>query len=119
MRIGVPLEIAPGETRVSIVPETIARLRKAGLEVVVEAGAGATAGHDDEAYRAAGATVAVGARELYAAADLVAKVREPLPHPTLGVHEADLIREGAAFVSFLAPSRNAALFQRLAARRVT
>jgi NAD(P) transhydrogenase subunit alpha len=119
MRIGVPLEIAPGETRVSIVPETIGRLRKAGLEAVVEAGAGAAAGHDDEAYRAAGATVAAGARELYAAADLVAKVREPLPHPTLGVHEADLIREGAALISFLAPSRNAALFQRLAARSVT
>jgi NAD(P) transhydrogenase subunit alpha len=119
MRIGIPLEVAPGETRVSIVPETIGRLRKAGLEAVVEAGAGARAGHDDEAYRTAGATVAPGPRELYAAADLVAKVREPLPHPSLGVHEADLIREGAALVSFLAPSRNASLFQRFAARRVT
>src|SRR5437773_844034 len=54
MRIGVPLEIAPGETRVALVPEVAARLVKAGLEIVVESHAGERAGHADAAYVAAG-----------------------------------------------------------------
>src|SRR2546428_12269739 len=103
MRIGVPLEIAPGENRVALVPEVAARLIKAGLEVVVESHAGERAGHADAAYAAAGAATAADARELYAATDLVLKVREPLPHPTAGVHEADLPREDAVWIGFLAP----------------
>ena len=119
MRIGVPLEIAPGETRVALVPEVAARLVKAGLEVVVESHAGERAGHADAAYVAAGATTAAGARELYAAADFVLKVREPLPHPTAGGHEADLPREGAVWIGFLAPAKSAEAIDKLAARRVT
>jgi len=119
MRIGVPLEIAPGETRVALVPEVAARLVKTGLEVVVESHAGERAGHADAAYVAAGATTAAGARELYAAADFVLKVREPLPHPAAGGHEADLPREGAVWIGFLAPAKSAEAIDKLAARRVT
>jgi len=119
MRIGVPLEIAPGETRVALVPEVAARLIKAGLEVVVESHAGERAGHADAAYAAAGAATAADARELYAAADLVLKVREPLPHPTAGVHEADLPREGAVWIGFLAPAKSAEAIDKLTERRVT
>src|SRR5258705_10489437 len=95
MRIGVPFEIAPGETRVALVPETVGRLVKAGFEVVVESHAGERAGHDDGAYLKAGATIAPGARELYAAAAGVLKVREPVAHPGLGAHEAGLFPEGS------------------------
>src|SRR6266571_3759220 len=119
MRIGVPLEVAPGETRVALVPETVARLRKAGFEVMVESHAGERAGHGDDAYGAVGASVAPDARALYAAADAVAKVRELLPHPTLGAHEADLVREGGLLIGLLAPARSEPAIEKLAQRRVT
>ena len=57
MRIGVPKEIVPGERRVALVPDGVARLAKAGLEVLVERGAGAEAGFPDDQYVAAGATM--------------------------------------------------------------
>ncbi len=119
MRIGVPFEIAPGETRVALVPETVGRLVKAGFEVVVESHAGERAGHDDGAYQKAGATIAPGARELYAAVAGVLKVREPVAHPGLGAHEADLFPEGSLLVSFLAPARGAEAIDKLAARRIS
>lgn len=119
MRIGVPLEIAPGETRVALVPETVGRLIKAGFEVMVESHAGERAGHADAAYQATGATIAAGARELYAAVTGVLKVREPVAHPTLGAHEADLFPEGSLLVSFLAPAKSPEVIEKLAARRIS
>ena len=119
MRIGVPLEIARGETRVALVPEAVSRLIKGGFEVAVETHAGVRAGHLDEAYRTAGATIAPGARELYAAADGVLKVRELLPHPVLNAHEADQLRAGAILIGFLAPAKSEAAIEMLAKRGVT
>ena len=119
MRITVPREVIPGETRVALVPETVAKLVKSGLEVAVEAGAGAQAMFTDEAYRQAGATIAPGARELYAAADVVLKVREPVSSEPLGAHEADLIREGATLIAFLGRDAQSEAARRMAARGVT
>jgi NAD(P) transhydrogenase subunit alpha len=101
MLIGVPREVAPGETRVAVVPETAGKLVKAGLQVLVETGAGARAHFTDEAYRAAGASIALDAREVFTKADVLLKVQEPMQSPALGAHEADVIREGAVYVSFL------------------
>jgi NAD(P) transhydrogenase subunit alpha len=113
MRIGVPRESAAGERRVALVPEAVARLRKEGAEVVVEAGAGAEAGFPDEAYRAAGATLAGAAEAL--AAELVLKVQRP------GLAEAGRLSEGAALACFLSPSAPdaPALLEALCRRRVT
>ena len=119
MKIGVPLEIATGETRVALVPETVGRLVKAGFEVLVESHAGERAGHDDAAYQAAGATIAAGARELYAAVTGVLKVREPVTHPGLGAHEADLFPEGCLLIALLAPAKSPETIEKLAARRIT
>ena len=119
MRIGVPLEIAPGETRVALVPETVGRLVKAGFEVAVESHAGERAGHDDQAYRTAGASIAAGAREVWAGAAAILKVCEPVLHPGLETHEADLAPEGALLIGFLAPAKSPEVIDRLAARRVT
>jgi proton-translocating NAD(P)+ transhydrogenase subunit alpha len=119
MRIAVPREIVPGENRVALVPETVAKLVKGGLEVAVEAGAGAGAMFPDEAYRLAGATIASGARELYAGADVVLKVREPVANDALGAHEADLIREGATVIAFLGRDAQSEAARRMAARRIT
>jgi NAD(P) transhydrogenase subunit alpha len=119
MRIVVPREIAPGETRVALVPETVGKLVKAGQEVQVETGAGERAGHTDDAYRQAGATVSSDVRALYGAADVVMKVCAPMMNATLGAHEADLVREGALLIGMLARDANAEFAKKLAARRVT
>ncbi|HKQ57065.1 MAG TPA: Re/Si-specific NAD(P)(+) transhydrogenase subunit alpha [Candidatus Eisenbacteria bacterium] len=119
MRIAVPREIVPGETRVALVPETVGRLVKAGLEVAIEAGAGDASMAADDTYRAAGATIAPGAREVYSGADAVLKVREPVAHPALGAHEADLMPPGAVLISFLGRDAQSEAARKLAARGVT
>jgi NAD(P) transhydrogenase subunit alpha len=119
MLIGVPREVAPGETRVAVVPETASKLVKAGLQVLVETGAGVRAHFTDEAYRAAGATIAPDAREVFTKADVVLKVQEPMQSPALGAHEADVIREGAVYVSFLGRDPESEAAKKLKARKVT
>ena len=74
MRVGVPKETAPRETRVSLIPAGAATLKKAGLEVVVEAGAGAAAGFPDDAYREQGATI-VSRSDVFQTADILLQVR--------------------------------------------
>ncbi len=119
MLIGVPREVAPGETRVALVPETVGKLVKAGMQVVIETGAGDRAYFTDEAYRTAGATIAPNAREVFAKADVVLKVREPMMSQALGAHEADAIREGAVYVSFLGRDPKSEPARKLEARKVT
>ncbi len=119
MQIAIPREIRPGERRVAATPDTVARLRKLGFTVRVEAGAGVGASMSDADYAAAGAEVVADTRALWGEADLLLKVRPPEANPALGVHEADLLREGATLVSFLYPGKNKALVERLAARKVS
>lgn len=119
MIVAVPREIAAGETRVAAVPETVGRLRKVGLEVHVERGAGTAAGFPDAAYEEAGAVLEADTRSLWGRGDLVLKVREPMANPSLGAHELDLCREGAILIGFLKPAEHADLLPRYAARRIT
>ncbi|HEX3773163.1 MAG TPA: Re/Si-specific NAD(P)(+) transhydrogenase subunit alpha, partial [Polyangiaceae bacterium] len=119
MKIGIPKEIRPGERRVAATPETVSRLQKLGFEVLVQSQAGAGASFDDAEYGALGATVVNGARELWDQADIVLKVQPPEQHGELGVHEAELLREGATLVSFIWPAKNEELVQKLASRRAT
>ncbi len=112
-RIGVPREIFPGEKRVATVPEVVGKLIKLGFSVCVESGAGDAAIISDDAYRAAGATVAPDAAALWAAADIVFKVRAPT------MDEVALMHEGQALVSFIWPAQNPELLKALAERRVT
>jgi NAD(P) transhydrogenase subunit alpha len=119
MKIGVPKETRAGERRVAATPESIGRLKKLGFEVLIESDAGAGASFYDDDFRNAGATVLADARDVWSQADIVLKVQPPDVHPTLGVHEADLLREGATLVSFLWPGKNKDLVARLAARKVS
>ncbi len=119
MKIGIPKEIHAGERRVAATPETVGQLIKLGYAVAIEAGAGQGAQFADDAYRQAGAEIVADTRALWAQADIVLKVRAPQQQPTLGGHEADLLREGSALLSFIWPAQNAELMQRLQARRVT
>lgn len=119
MRIAVPREIVPGERRVALVPETVGRLRDAGLEVRIEAGAGEIAGFPDREYLEAGAVVLDGTAALFHEADIVLKVQRPTRNESLGKHEVDLLREGAALISFFHPLAHPELVRHLADRRIT
>jgi NAD(P) transhydrogenase subunit alpha len=119
MKVAVPKESRPGERRVAATPETITRLKKLGFDVLVESQAGAGASFYDEDYVSAGATIVADPRELWGQADILLKVQPPETHPTLGVHEAELLRPGATLISFLWPGKNQALVERLAAAKVT
>jgi NAD(P) transhydrogenase subunit alpha len=119
MKIAVPKEIHVGETRVAATPETVTQLRKLGFEVIIEAGAGAAANLPDAAFAEQGAIIVTDTKELWSQADIVIKVLAPETHPTLEVHEAELLREGATLISFIWPAQNPELMQRLAARKVT
>ena len=88
MRIGVPKEIKNHEYRVGLTPSSVRELRAHGHEVLVQTGAGAEIGLDDEQYRRAGATLASASESVFAWADMIVKVKEPQPV------ECALLREG-------------------------
>ncbi|MDQ3732585.1 MAG: Re/Si-specific NAD(P)(+) transhydrogenase subunit alpha [Actinomycetota bacterium] len=111
MRIGVPRETRPGETRVAATPETVAELLKLGYEVLVQSGAGLASSFLDDAYTAAGAEI--GSADHAWQADLVLHVDKP------SVQEIARLREGAVLVSLLAPALNPDLVEALAARPIT
>ncbi len=108
MKLGVPRETVAGERRVALVPDTVAKLVKAGHEVVVEAGAGVESGFPDATYQAAGAKTG----DPWTA-DLVCKVQKP------DTAEVGKIREGAALIGTLQAATNPDLLRQLAGRRVT
>jgi H+-translocating NAD(P) transhydrogenase subunit alpha len=112
MKVAVVKETAPGERRVALVPEMIARLRGAGLEVLVESGAGAGAWLADSAYAEAGASV-VSRTELLADADLILMVGKP-DEQILGG-----LRAGQAILGMLNPLADPDLASALAAKGVT
>jgi H+-translocating NAD(P) transhydrogenase subunit alpha len=112
MKAAVIKETAPGEKRVALVPEAVTRLRPAGIEVLVERGAGEGAWLSDAAYAEAGATI-VSDSELYQAADVVLTVTKP---PASVVRQ---LRPGQAIVGMLAPLADPELAAALAAQGVT
>jgi proton-translocating NAD(P)+ transhydrogenase subunit alpha len=111
MKVGVAKETAPGERRVALVPEVLGKLQAAGLEVLVEAGAGAGAAIPDSAYAAAGAQV-VPTDALYQGADVILRVAKP------SSDEVGRLRKGQAVVGFLTPLIDPALAKDLAAKGV-
>jgi NAD(P) transhydrogenase subunit alpha len=104
---------------VALAPSAVPGLLKKKHEVIVEAGAGAASFLSDDDYVKAGATVVQSALEVYAAADIVFKVQPPGVHPESGRQEVDLLREGTAFVGFLAPFNNPDTIRALKQRKIT
>ena len=90
MKVGVPKEIAEGETRVGLVPETVGKLVKDGFEVLVETGAGRNY-NIDENYEEAGAKIASDAGEVYGEADLIVKVSKPTEDEIGQMHEGQVL----------------------------
>lgn len=113
LTVGVPRETFTNERRVALTPQNVTVLKKKGFaKVLVERGAGTQADFPDEAYENAGATL-VEAGGIWAAADIILKVRGP------NTAEIDRIKEGATIISFLQPAQNKDIVQRLASRNVT
>lgn len=107
MRVGTVRERKDGEYRVGLTPEGAFALRAEGHEVVIEAGAGDGSGHSDAAYRASGAAVLPTAGEVWATAELVVKVKEPV-HSEYGY-----LRPGCALFTYLHLAADRPLTERL------
>ncbi len=108
MLIFVPKEMHPGETRVSLVPETVARLVKKGVDIAIESGFGLSCHFADEAYTEAGASVITDRAASLAEADVVVRIHQP------PLDEIPVMKKGAVHISFLDPFNEQALVQQLA-----
>ena len=117
--IGIPKEIHPGEKRVAATPQTILKLKKLGFDVAVESGAGHGINCSNSEYKEAGASIVETTKELWATSDVILKVRPPEENKELGVHEAELLKEGGWLIGFMWPAQNRELLDRLAARKAT
>jgi NAD(P) transhydrogenase subunit alpha len=113
MRLAVPKETRAGETRVAATPESVKKFKSLGLEVVVQAGAGAAARFSDADYTAAGATIAPDAAGTLKDADIVLKVR--------GVESGEIsqIKKGAVLAALLSPHAEKDAIAALASQGVT
>ena len=113
MKISVPKETQPAETRAPLTPDSAAKLVKLGAQVEVEAGVGVRAGFLDEAYAKAGASVVNDRKSLVSSGDMVLRLRKP------PVGEIGLLKAGSIHVSLLDPFNEKELVQKLAARGVS
>jgi len=111
MRISVAKEIRAGERRVALVPDIISKLTKAGLEVVIESGAGVASGFSDDQYTAAGASVKSG--NIISDADVVAAVSPLTPD------QYKSLKKGALSISFLSPTTSVDSIEAAASAGVT
>ncbi len=111
MKVGVPKETLRGETRVALIPASVAALKKAGLDVLIERGAGAAAGFIDAAYEQAGATVASRA-DVFSQSDILLQVRA-IPA------DLEALRPGQAVIGFADPLGSPDEVRQLSSRGVT
>ena len=118
MIVGIPQEILPGEKRVALVPEGARKLIEAGLEVLVQSGAGEAAGYSDLRYEEAGAGIEADAAGVYARADIILKVREPAADCGDGQGEVERFRDESALISFLFPGSNPETVKRLEEKKI-
>ena len=117
MIVAIPKERRPGETRVAASPDTVKKLIDLGLDVVVEKGAGQAAAMTDEAYKAAGATIAKDTKTALEKADIVLKVQRPTGSDDK-TDEVALLKEGAVLLCILNAYNDRPLLDQLAARKV-
>jgi NAD(P) transhydrogenase subunit alpha len=119
MIVGVPKESYPGERRVALVPMIVPNLAKAGLEVVVETGAGEQAGYPDTAYVEKGAKIVSDRGAVFSAADIVVQVLCYGSNDVTGKADLPLMRRGQVLIGFLRPFGSAEILQQIAAAGVT
>ncbi|HSU81529.1 MAG TPA: Re/Si-specific NAD(P)(+) transhydrogenase subunit alpha [Thermoanaerobaculia bacterium] len=119
VKVFVPRERRPGETRVAATPETVRRMIKLGLEVAVERGAGEASLFHDAEFETAGARLIDNPAAAWESADVVLKVTPPGSFEGLPGDEAEGLKPGAVLIGFLAPYRHPDMVRTLAAGNVT
>ena len=119
MIVGVPSETFPGERRVATIPAVVPALTKAGLEVLLEPGAGVSAGFLDANYVDKGARIAGGRTQVFAGADVILQVRALGANPVAGRADLELLRQGQTVIGFSEPLGEPQAARDLAARGVT
>ena len=119
MVVGIPAETFPGERRVATVPAVVPALMKAGLDVLLEPGAGAAAGFPDADYVEKGAALATDRAHLFATGDVVLQVRALGANPDAGRADLDLLRPGQVVIGLSEPLGAPAAARELAARGAT
>jgi len=118
MIVGVPRESFPGERRVALVPGVIPNLAKAGLQVVVEAGAGVEAGYPDADYAAKGAKLVSERAEVFRSADIVVQILCYGSNDKTGKADVPYFRDGQALVGFLRPLGSLETIKEIASKGV-
>jgi len=119
MIAGVLTETLPGERRVALIPAVLPALAKAGVSVLVQSGAGESAGYPDHAFADKGAELVASAADVVARAELLLRVRISPPGTLSGDADLALMRSGQTVIAFLDPLGEPALASALAARGVT
>lgn len=119
MIVGVPRENYPGERRVALVPAVIPNLKKAGLEVLVQTGAGLQAGYPDADYKEKGARLVASRAEVFLAADILLQFLGHGANDKTGKEDVPLYRTGQVLVGFLRPLGTVNTIQDIADRGVT
>jgi NAD(P) transhydrogenase subunit alpha len=119
MIVGVPRESFPGERRVALVPAAIPNLTKAGLEVVVEAGAGMAAGYPDADYTAKGAKIIAERAEVFRAADIVLQILCYGSNDKTGKADVPFFKRDQVLIGFLRPLGSLETIQEIASKGVT
>jgi NAD(P) transhydrogenase subunit alpha len=119
MIVGVPKEIYPKERRVALVPAVIPALKKSGLDVVVESGAGMAAGYPDGEYAEKGARLIAGRAELFETADIIVQFLCYGANDVSGSSDLPLMRKGQALIGFVRPLGTVKTLQEIAERGVT
>jgi len=119
MLVAIPKETFPNERRIAIVPSAIASLKKAGLDVAIESGAGDGSLHPDADYTAAGARIEPDRRKLLSEAEIVLMVRGPGADPDFPAADLEALRPGTALIAFLEPLADPAASNALAGRNLT
>lgn len=109
MKIGVPKETHPGEARVALVPKGAEALKKLGLDVLVQSGAGAAAAFPDQAYKDKGAEIAATREDVFQNADVILQVRTPGANPEGGAEDLQLCRKGQFVIGSADPLGNPAM----------
>ncbi len=119
MIVGVPKESYPGERRVALVPVVLPNLAKAGLEVVIESGAGEAAGYPDALYAEKGARILPDRASVFSTADVIVQVLCYGSNDVTGKADLPLLRGGQALIGFLRPMGSADIVQQIAHAGVT
>ena len=118
MKVGVIRETYPGEHRVALVPAVLASLKKGGIDVIVEQGAGVASGYSDEEYASKGAQMASSRSQVFQEADCIVQVRLLGANPQEGKADLQLFRTGQMLIGMAEALTNTSSVQELASKGV-